>query len=397
MASISKDTHQPPKSPFWIACFNGVGSDGRVRRFKRSTKTTDRKLAHRLANEWEALEKLAGEKRLTESHCRKVIAEMYERTIGEPLHFRTAREFLTEWVESKKNETESRAYLKYRQIVDEFLTYSGAKADRLLREITPADIRSWRDALKRKGLSAPTVNHAIKILRMPFRAAHDAGYIDINPNTKNTVRPLRDEARNPSKDVFTPEQVAALIKVAPSEDWKGAILCGYYAGLRLRDIADLEWSAVDLDAGIIMVMTRKTRKTITVPIHPQFAEWLKRQTRGISRAPVFPTLAGKAGGGKSGLSMSFRRIMQRAKIKGRLLREASGAGRSQSSLSFHSLRHSFNSAMANAGVALEVRQKLTGHSSADMNRVYTHHELEPLRAAVATIPRIGGKTGEMSL
>src|SRR5262249_60422317 len=96
----------------------------------------------------------------------------------------------------------------------------------------------------------------------------------------------------------------------------------------------------------------------------------------------------KSGGGKSGLSMAFKRIMERAKIKGRLLREATGEGRSQSSLSFHSLRHSFNSAMANAGVAPEVRQKLTGQASADMNRIYTHHELEPLRIAVAAIPSL---------
>ncbi|HSS17177.1 MAG TPA: tyrosine-type recombinase/integrase [Candidatus Dormibacteraeota bacterium] len=388
MASITKDAHQPPKSPFWIACYNGVGSDGKVQRIKRSTKTTDKKLAQKLAGEWEQLEKLAGTGRLTESHCRKVIAEMYERTVGEPLHFRTCREFLTEWVASKKNETELRAYLKYQQIVNEFLAYVGTKADRLLREITPADIRSWRDALKRKGLSAPTVNHAIKILRMPFKAAHDAGYIEINPNTKNTVRPLKDEPCNASKEVFTREQLSTLIKVAPSEDWKGAILCRYYTGLRLRDIADLQWSAVDLDARIITVTTRKTGKTLTVPIHPQFAAWLEKQTRGIGKAPVFPMLAGKSGGGKSGLSMAFKRIMERAKIKGQLLRNATGAGRSQSSLSFHSLRHSFNSAMANAGVAPEVRQKLTGHSSADMNRIYTHHELEPLRAAVATIPSL---------
>src|SRR5713101_2097798 len=204
MASLTKDTHLPPKSPYWIACFNGIGTDGKARRLKRSTKTTDKKLAQRMAEEWEQLEKLAGQKRLTESHCRKVIAEMYERTIGEPLHFRKTREYLAEWVESKKNETEQRAYLKYFQIVHEFLAHVGIKADRLLREISPVDIRSWRDALKRKGLSAPTVNHAIKILRMPFKAAHDAGYIDINPNTKNTMRPLRDEARNVSKDVFTP-------------------------------------------------------------------------------------------------------------------------------------------------------------------------------------------------
>jgi integrase len=391
MASITKDAHQPPKSPFWIACFNGVGSDGRGRRLKRSTKTTHRKLAQKLADEWEQLEKLAGQGRLTESHCRKVIAQMYERTVGEPLHFRTTREYLAEWVESKKNETELRAYWKYRQIVDEFLAHVGVKADRLLREITPADIRSWRDALKRKGLAAPTVNHAIKILRMPFKAAHDAGYIEINPCTKNSVRPVKDEARNVEKEVFTPDQLSALVRAAKTDDWKGAILCGAYTGLRLRDVADLQWGAIDWQQQKITVTTRKTRKDVTVPIHPQFAPWLEKQTRGIGKAPVFPTLAGKSGSGKSGLSMAFKRIMERANIRGRLMREANGAGRSQSSLSFHSLRHTFNAALANAGVPVEIRQKLTGHASAEMNAIYTHHELEPLRAAIAVIPRISDR------
>ena len=388
MASITKDAHHPPKTPYWTACFNGVASDGKVRRLKRSTKTTDRKLAQKLADEWEQLEKLAGKGRLTESHCRKVIAQMYERTVGEPLHFRTAREHLTEWVESKKNETGLRTYWKYRQIVDEFLTHVGIKADRLLREITPTDIRSWRDALKRKGLAAPTVNDAIKTLRMPFKAAHDAGYIEINPCTKNSVRPVKDEAQNVVKDVFTPEQLAALIKAAKSEDWKGAILCGAYTGLRLRDVADLQWSAINWKEQKITVITRKTLKEVTVPIHPQFGSWLQRQTRGIGKAPVFPSLAGKSGAEKSGLSMQFKRIMERAGIRGRTLREAAGAGRSQSSLTFHSLRHTFNAALANAGVSVEIRQKLTGHTSPEMNAIYTHHELEPLRAAVALIPSI---------
>jgi len=389
MASITKDAHQPPKSPFWIACFNGVGTDGKVRRLKRSTKTTDRKLAQKLADEWEQLEKLAGNGQLTEGHCRKVIAQMYERTVGEPLHFRTAREHLTEWAESKKNETELRSYLKYFQIVNEFLNHVGIKADRLLREITPTDIRSWRDALNRKGLSAPTVNNSIKTLRMPFKAAHDAGYIEINPCTKNSVRPVKDEARNVEKDVFTPEQLGALIRVAKNDDWKGAILCGAYTGLRLRDVADLEWSAINWKEQKITVTTGKTRKDVIVPIHPQFALWLKNQTRGIGKAPVFPALAGKSGAGKSGLSMQFKRIMERAKIKGRLLRDATGAGRSQSSLSFHSLRHTFNAALANAGVPVEIRQKLTGHATAQMNAIYTHHDLEPLRVAVAAIPSLG--------
>jgi integrase len=388
MASITKDAHVPPKTPFWIACFNGVGSDGRVWRLKRSTKTTDRKLAQKLADEWEQLEKLAGKGRLTESHCRKVIAQMYERTVGEPLHFKTARDYLAEWVESKKTETELRTYWKYSQTVDDFLNYIGIKADRLLREVTPADIRSWRDALKRKGLAAPTVNDAIKLLRMPFKAAHDAGYIEINPCTKNSVRPVKDEARNVEKDVFTPEQLASLINAAPSEDWKGVIVSGYYTGLRLRDIADMEWGAVNLSKQIITLTTRKTRKDVTIPIHPRLGAWLGEQTRGIGKAPVFPTLAGKAGSGKSGLSMTFKRIMDRAGIKGRLLLEANGAGRSQSSLSFHSLRHSFNAALANAGVGVELRQELTGHSSPEMNKNYTHPDVERMREAVLLLPDV---------
>ena len=42
-----------------------------------------------------------------------------------------------------------------------------------LREMTSADIRSWRDALKAKGLAAPTGDLALKVLRMPFLAAHN--------------------------------------------------------------------------------------------------------------------------------------------------------------------------------------------------------------------------------
>ena len=41
------------------------------------------------------------------------------------------------------------------------------------------------------------------------------------------------------------------------------------------------------------------------------------------------------------------------------------------------------------GVSQEIRQKLTGHASAQMNAIYTHHELEPLRAAISVIPSLG--------
>jgi integrase len=74
--------------------------------------------------------------------------------------------------------------------------------------------------------------------------------------------------------------------------------------------------------------------------------------------------------------MYFKRLMQRAGIDEGVARKKDGkVGRNVSRLSFHSLRHSFNLAMANADVPLEIRQKLTDHVSQHMNKHYTHLEL----------------------
>ena len=95
--------------------------------------------------------------------------------------------------------------------------------------------------------------------------------------------------------------------------------------------------------------------------------------------------------------MSFKRLMERAGIDDGVARKKDGKlGRNVSRLSFHSLRHSFNSAMANANVPLEIRQKLTGHASQDMKKNYTHLELEMVRRAVESISRLSGKASDTS-
>ena len=56
---------------------------------------------------------------------------------------------------------------------------------------------------------------------------------------------------------------------------------------------------------------------------------------------------------------------------------------------FHALRHSFTSALANKNVASELRMKLTGHKTEGEHQKYTHHEMDNLRAAVKKIPSLG--------
>ena len=183
---------------------------------------------------------------------------------------------------------------------------------------------------------------------------------------------------------------------AAEGDWKGLILSGYFTGGRLVDLARLTWGDIDLSEKTITFVQRKTGSSVQIPIHQDLYEYLV-ELPGSDRPkrPVFPKLFDKPGAGKSGLSMSFKRLMERAGIDDGVARKKDGKlGRNVSRLSFHSLRHSFNSAMANADVPLEIRQKLTGHASQDMNKHYTHLELETVRRAVESISRLPGKASD---
>jgi integrase len=70
--------------------------------------------------------------------------------------------------------------------------------------------------------------------------------------------------------------------------------------------------------------------------------------------------------------------------------EVKSAGvRQLSRRTFHALRHSFTSALANQGVAPGLRMKLNGHKTESVHRGYTHYEMEKLRGAVDKIPSLG--------
>ena len=78
---------------------------------------------------------------------------------------------------------------------------------------------------------------------------------------------------------------------------------------------------------------------------------------------LFPSLAGKDTGGKSGLSMAFTRIMEKARVRGEVVRERQGEkGRSVNSLSFHSFRHTLT------GTFLKYENAINGFVTSVGNR-----------------------------
>lgn len=389
------------RSPYWICCY--TSADGR--RLKKSTKQRDKKKAEEVGLALERAESMARQGTLTEARARDLIGEVLERTSGESLPLYTAESWLREWLRGKAVSRSANTHVKYSHTIESFLSHLGTRAKINIAAIIPKDIASFRDAQTGSGKHPNTIRYLVKQLRIPFNAARRQGIITHNPAEAVELpgKAKTDDGSEATRVAFAPKQVEALMRAATArkhdkpifdagEEWRGAILFGYFTGARLFDVANIVWNAIDLPARTITYRAKKTGKLVTVPIHPDLENYLlELKAPDTGKAFVFPKLAARGTtGGRNGLSMTFSRIMERAGVTGEVLRKAKegGQGRTVRTLTYHSLRHSFNSAMANAGVSQEIRMKLTGHLSAEMNKGYTHHELEPLRAAVGSIPGI---------
>jgi len=401
MATLTTDSRK--RSPFWICCY--TAADGR--RLKKSTKQKDRKKAWEVCLALERAEEMAARGTLTETRARELIGEVLERTSGDTLPFYTAESWLRDWLRGKEISKAKNTHVKYSHTVESFITHLDGRAKLNIAAVSSKDIASFRDAQIASGKHPNTVRYLVKQLRIPFNAARRQGIITHNPaeSVELPGKAKTEDGGEATRDVFTPKQIEGLMKAAivceqgkpvfdAGEEWRGAILFAYFTGARLRDVANVGWNAIDLPAKAITYRAKKTGKLVTIPIHPELENYLLELAAPDSgKAFVFPKLAGRSTGGRSGLSMTFSRIMAQAGVVGEVLHKAKkgGQGRTVRTLTFHSLRHSFNSAMANAGVSQEVRMKLTGHMSAEMNRGYTHHELEPLRAAIGLMPSLSVK------
>jgi integrase len=382
MASLTKDS--AGRSKYWICCY--TAADGR--QLKRSTKQTEKSKAWEVCLTYERTETMVRNGLITEAQLRKVLSATLERVTGETIHAPSIREWLDQWLKSRQGTASDTTLMKYNQVIRDFTQHLGRKADVRLEAISPADFISFRDKLLDEGRTPQTVNQLVrKVLAMPFILAWKQGHIRSNP--LSGLPPLRTDQIE--KGTFTIEEISKLLSAA-SLNWKGAILVAYYTGARLKDACNLRWENIDLANGSIRFVVQKTQQVLVVAIHPQLQEHLLSISElDNPNAFLFPMLAGKSGTGKSGLSAQFKRLMEKAGVGAGMVRGRKGkAGRSLSLRSFHSLRHSFNSAMANAGVPQEIRCKLVGHASDVMNSRYTHHEIETLRKAISAVPRLAG-------
>jgi integrase len=374
MASLHKDPRG--KSPFWYCAY--TLPDGR--RTLRSTKQRDRKKAAEICRTLEIASLKARTGELTEARVRKLLDEVLENVGEERVRSVTVRSFTLSWLEGKKLSVRPQVLRLYRRAFERFWVSLGLKADKPLASLTPADITAFQDT-RGRDVSVGTLLLDLKTIRSALASARRQGLILSNPAEAvdlPTNKPI-------TREVFIPQELRALLDAA-SPEWRTLILCGYYLGGRLSDMAALRWEDIEFAPGasVANFTQRKTARAITIPLHPELEEWLLSIATDAG-GPLCPSLAPTPLTGRYGLSSQFAALIEKAGLS---RNQVKATNRIFSRKSYHSLRHSFTSALANAGVAPELRMKLTEHLSLSTHQGYTHHELAPLRTAVNSLPRL---------
>ena len=276
-----------------------------------------------------------------------------------------------------------------------------------LAEVTREAIAEYLACI-RVDVCASTYNGRICVLREIFHVlAEKAGLVD---DPWDGVRLHADDCH--SRRELTIDELERLIKSATKagDMWRRLFTIGMYTGLRLGDCCCLAWNAVNLERGVIQLIPAKTRKhahgqPITIPIHPQLMDELRgKREEGKGKREegkvevrdgtfVNPTLADWYKNSKWRISHGLELIFKAAHIETSIRIE--GRRTRTPEATFHSLRHTFVSLAANAGVPLPVVASIVGHSSTAMTRHYYHENEEMLRQAVAAIPSLddlkGGK------
>ncbi|MBV8999997.1 MAG: site-specific integrase [Solirubrobacterales bacterium] len=251
-----------------------------------------------------------------------------------------------------------------------------------LESITPEQIDVWRRGLT--GLSNRSKNKLLIQLHGIFRRAQMVWGLEANPLVRVEKHPMRASG---DIQVFSPEEVWALVRAAASEQDGAIFLTAAFTGLRMGELLALRWRDVDFSGATIRVRgsyaaghltTPKSGKVRAVPMAPDVATALAqlgRRENWVGDDDV--VFAGELGRYLDGSALRRRYKEALSRVGLRPLR-------------FHDLRHTFGTRMI-AKADIRRVQEWMGHADIQTTMRYLHYAPHAEDAAlVAEAFRIEG-------
>lgn len=240
--------------------------------------------------------------------------------------------------------------------------------------------RSWG---KGGTLGSKTVKNILQTLRKCLRWAEDRGWLAKVPKIQ---MPKVDEGE--IRALTDAELAALLVAVAGEPLWYAAVLLGADAGLRRGEIRAIQWTDYN-EVTNKLVLTRsrwrntdgspKSRKGRQVPLTPRLAAALAAIKVTRLRGPYM--LSRERDGkpfGADWLHEKMEQIARKAKL---------------TECGWHTLRHTFCTGLAMAGVPARTIQELAGHASLATTMRYMHVVAGATDDAIAKLAAARAQSG----
>lgn len=263
------------------------------------------------------------------------------------------------------------AYMRDLQKLVGFLSVAGVAAD----AATLDDLRQFAASLHDIGIGARSQCRILSGVRSFYRFLLLDGYIENDP-TELLESP---KLGNHLPDVLSTEEVDKLEAAIDLSKWEGhrnraIIEVLFSCGLRVSELVTLRLSQLYLDEGFVRVIGKGDKERL-VPISSKAVKELglwfdDRRHMVIRRGEEDFVFLNRRG---SHLTRTMILIM--------IKRLAVDAGITKT-VSPHTLRHSFATALLEGGADLRAIQAMLGHESISTTEIYTHIDMTTLRSEI---------------
>jgi len=227
----------------------------------------------------------------------------------------------------------------------------------LINDVTPEDLKEYQLKKKKEGYAESYIDKHIGAARTMINRAFENGKINgdgLKP-FRLVKRMLKNSRANARDRILSAEEYAGIMNELPIH-LKPVWAMGYYTGMRLDEILSLTWDKLDLKAGFINLdaTDTKDREKRSIPILDELKEHLEGIPKALHDNHVF-LYRGKP---IKDIRTGLKKACEKAKVPyGRKLKKG---------ITFHDLRHTFNTNMRKAGVPESVIMEITGHATREM-------------------------------
>ena len=209
-----------------------------------------------------------------------------------------------------------------------------------------------------------------RTLKAAFNKAIVWNYIQENPFNK-----IKAPKVPKSFPVFISEsELLIILSNTQMQLMKDIFTTAFYTGMRLGELLNMRWNWINFSDNIITIknsseFNSKNKRERIIPVHPKVSSILQSIFQfGKDQNDLVFFRKKNIKLNEDFVSKQFKKAVREAKLNDKI--------------HFHSLRHSFASALVQRGISLYAVKELLGHGNIKTTQIYSHLQKDNLMAAV---------------